>query len=101
MLAVRSGNGSPRQQQLLLQHHHCWRARAGLREGDVASPGHSPGRSCMNIVLKDSVRLAIERVFPRDPELRIKGLNDLKPKASVLETIRHAVGAVLWGYGEQ
>ena len=55
----------------------------------------------MNIVLKDTVRLAAERIFPRDPELRMKGLNDLKPKASVLETIRHAVGAVLWGYGEQ
>jgi hypothetical protein len=56
----------------------------------------------MNISSRQSIRLVVEKIFPRDPEVRAKALNALdRQPAPLLQFAGHAAGAVTWGYIEQ
>src|SRR5260370_926 len=101
-LRFASGNGGRRQEQLLLQHHHHRRARTGLRKGDVASHCRSSGRSCMKNIANETVRVIVEKIHPRDPQLRAKSLIALEQQDTApLQFAVHAADAVAWGYREK
>ena len=52
--------------------------------------------------IKESIRLVVDKVYPRDPQLRAKALKALdQQKTPPMQFAGHAAGALTWGYIEQ
>ena len=56
----------------------------------------------MKNIANETVRVIVEKIHPRDPQLRAKSLIALEQQDTApLQFAAHAADAVAWGYGEK